>query len=82
MSLSSLNLIGQSLFELQSRNENVDEQTDVGHINLIGGLVTHNPPKNGVKRSKRLGVSVDGMFYKALEGQWWQSGFSSRPDHK
>ena len=23
-----------------------DGQTDVGHINLIGGLVTHNPPKN------------------------------------
>ena len=22
-----------------------DRQTDVGHINLIGGLVTHNPPK-------------------------------------
>ena len=25
--------------------KNVDRQTDVGHINLIGGLVTHNPPK-------------------------------------
>ena len=24
----------------------MDGQTDVGHINLIGGLVTHNPPKN------------------------------------
>ena len=24
-----------------------DGQTDVGHINLIGGLVTRNPPKNG-----------------------------------
>ena len=23
-----------------------DGQTDVGHINLIGGLVTRNPPKN------------------------------------
>ena len=23
-----------------------DRQMDVGHINLIGGLVTHNPPKN------------------------------------
>ena len=23
-----------------------DGQMDVGHINLIGGLVTHNPPKN------------------------------------
>ena len=26
--------------------KNVDGQTDVGHINLIGGLVTRNPPKN------------------------------------
>ena len=24
----------------------MDRQTDVGHINLIGGLVTRNPPKN------------------------------------
>ena len=23
-----------------------DGQTDVGHINLIGGLVTRNPPNN------------------------------------
>ena len=35
MSLSSLNSIGQSVFELESGNENVDGQTDVGHINLI-----------------------------------------------
>ena len=27
-------------------DENVDRQTDVRHINLIGALVTHNPPKN------------------------------------
>ena len=26
--------------------KNVDGQTDVGHVNLIGGLVTRNPPKN------------------------------------
>ena len=25
--------------------KNVDGQTDVGHINLIGGLVTRKPPK-------------------------------------
>ena len=25
--------------------KNVDGQTDVGHINLIGRLVTRNPPK-------------------------------------
>ena len=46
MSLSSLNSMEQSVFELESGNENVDGQTDVGHINLIGGLVTCNPPKN------------------------------------
>ena len=46
MSLSRLNSIGQSVFELESGNENVDGQTDIGHINLIGGLVTRNPPKN------------------------------------
>ena len=42
MSLSSLNSIGQRVFELESGNENVDGQMDVGHINLIGGLVTRN----------------------------------------
>ena len=26
-----------------------DGQTDVGHINLIGGLVTRNPPKKYCK---------------------------------
>ena len=25
-----------------------DRQTDVGHINLIGGLVTRNPPKKHI----------------------------------
>ena len=28
--------------------KNVDGQTDVGHINLIGGLVTRNPPKTDI----------------------------------
>ena len=97
MSLSSLNSIGQTVYELESGNGNVDGQmdgqtnrqktdrqnytnfernlammvtyvpvkfefnwtnrfrvrvrkrkmwTDVGHINLIGGLVTCNPPNN------------------------------------
>ena len=32
MSLSSLNSIGQTVFELESRNENVDRQMD-GHTN-------------------------------------------------
>ena len=26
-----------------------DGQTDVGHINLIGGLVTRNPPNKNIK---------------------------------
>ena len=46
MSLLSLNSIGQRVFELESGNENVDGQMDVGHINLIAGLVKRNPPKN------------------------------------
>ena len=36
--------IGGSVFELKSGYQNVDGQTDVGHINLIGGWVTCNPP--------------------------------------
>ena len=48
MSLSSLNSIGQSVFEVESGNENVDGQKDIGHINVIGGLVPCNPPKNRI----------------------------------
>ena len=48
-----LNSIGQTVFELESGNENVDRQTDVRHINLIGGLVTCNPPKNVENKRKR-----------------------------
>ena len=29
-----------------------DRRTDVGHINLIGGLVTHNPPKNSIRDAR------------------------------
>ena len=33
-------------FRVRDRiKENVDGQTDVRHINVIGGLVTRNPPK-------------------------------------
>ena len=31
-----------------------DRQTDVGHINLIGRMVTHNPPKNSQLRQARI----------------------------
>ena len=44
---------GQTVLKLESGNEKcgrtdrqTDGQTDVGHINQIGGLVTRNPPKN------------------------------------
>ena len=37
------------LCELESGNKNLNEQTD-RHINLIGWLVTHNPPKNKFTR--------------------------------
>ena len=30
----------------------MDGQTDVGHINLIGGLVTRNPPKNSIRDAR------------------------------
>ena len=31
-----------------------DGQTDVGHINLIGGLVTRNPPKKHIYSQNKL----------------------------
>ena len=31
-----------------------DGQTDVGHINLIGGLVTRNPPKKATQHYQKL----------------------------
>ena len=37
-------------FKVSPETKNVDGQTDVGHINLIGGLVTRNPPKNGYQQ--------------------------------
>ena len=41
--------------------ENVDGQTDVGHINLIGGLVTRNPPKN--EQMDRKTRQMNGRIY-------------------
>ena len=40
------------MFELDSRNQNVEGQTDVGHINLIGRLVTRNPSKRDLPISQ------------------------------
>ena len=48
-----MNMIGQSVFELESGNKNVDRQTDIGHIILIGRLVKHNLPKNKQEESAR-----------------------------
>ena len=41
-------------FELESpeRKMLMDRRTDIRHINLIGGLVTCNPPKNHQKKKK------------------------------
>ena len=36
-----------------------DGQTDVGHINLIGGLVTRNPPKNQKVAITHLAIGID-----------------------
>ena len=58
--MSSLKLIGQTVFKLESGNHTrTDGQTDVGHINLIGGLVTRNPPKNVWANVKVLLCSED-----------------------
>ena len=35
-----------------------DRQTDVGHISLIGGLVTHNPPKNTTRTYAKIYVFI------------------------
>ena len=45
--------------------ENVDGQTDVGHINLIGGLVTRNPPKN--EQMDRKTRQINGRIYTNFE---------------
>ena len=47
-----------------------DGQTDVGHINLIGGLVTRNPPKNSIRdaRTPQSGEIVfNTMRYRSSE---------------
>ena len=45
--------------------KNVDGQTDVGHINLIGGLVTRNPPKN--EQMDRKTRQMNGRIYTNFE---------------
>ena len=45
--------------------ENVDGQMDVGHINLIGGLVTCNPPKN--EQMDRKTRQMNGRIYTNFE---------------
>ena len=43
----------------------MDGQTDVGHINLIGGLVTRNPPKN--EQMDRKTRQMNGRIYTNFE---------------
>ena len=45
--------------------ENVDGAADVGHINLIGGLVTRNPPKN--EQMDRKTRQMNGRIYTNSE---------------
>ena len=45
--------------------ENVVGQTDVGHSNLIGGLVTRNPPKN--EQMDRKTRQMNGRIYTNFE---------------
>ena len=37
----------------------MDRQTDVGHISLIDGLVTCNPPKNQKVAITHLAMGID-----------------------
>ena len=43
----------------------MDGQTDVGHINLIGGLVTRNPPKK--EQMDRKTRQMNGRIYTNYE---------------
>ena len=55
MSLSSLNLIGQSVFELESRNKNVDGRTD--------GRRTHQSNRRVGLHTTRLKLSLEFNFH-------------------
>ena len=56
------------MFELEFGNQNVHRQTDgqtnIGHINLIGGLVTHNPSKKKKKLELKTTYSVKKIIKK------------------
>ena len=78
-----MNSIGQTVFELESGNENVDGQTDVRHINLIGGLVTRNQPKNSKFNDNEVvsDLLIDKNFkvditQMAIELQLWKSAIT------
>ena len=45
-----------------------DRQTDVWHINLIGGLVTRNPPKN--QTCKLIFIEISSRKPKSLKIHW------------
>ena len=65
----------------------MDGQTDVGHINLIGGLVTRNPPKKTITYcSLRFSIvnclangkqqppfPLEARVGCELHAQWWEA---------
>ena len=66
-----LNSIGQTVFVLESGNEKceqTDRQRDVGHINLIGGLVTRNPPKKWMSRQRSNSCRTHGHSTQVIHG--------------
>ena len=76
-----MNSIGQTVFELQSGNKKcvrTDGRTDVGHINLIGGLVTRNPPKK--QPSFGLVPSEDQLLFFDITLMDIKGGYLNPPD--
>ena len=58
MSLSSMNLIGQTVFELESGNENVDRQTD-GQTNKQTKLHQFRKEKKLIRMIVKMKESVN-----------------------
>ena len=50
----------------------MDGQTDVGHINLIGGLVTRNPPKNTF-----ISIQIQTLMSRRQSVKWNNVGHMS-----
>ena len=63
-----MNLIGQSVFELESGNKTVDGQKDIRHINLIGGLVTESPPNESLDLLEFADITIKNSEYYVKNG--------------